>query len=37
MKDHELQPGGAPYEVYLNSPDEVPESELKTEVFWPIK
>lgn len=37
MKEHELQSAGAPYEVYLNSPDEVPESELKTEVYWPIR
>ena len=37
MKKHELQAAGAPYEVYLNSPDEVTESELKTEVYWPVK
>jgi effector-binding domain-containing protein len=37
MKEHELQPDGPPSEVYHNSPDEVPENELKTEVFWPVK
>lgn len=37
LKEHELESGDAPYEVYLNSPDEVPESELKTEVYWPLK
>ena len=36
MKEHKLQPGGPPCEVYHNSPDEVPENELKTEVFWPV-
>lgn len=36
MKRLGVHPAGPPYEVYLNSPDEVPESELKTEVYWPI-
>jgi effector-binding domain-containing protein len=27
---------GAPYEVYLNDPGQVPPDELRTEVVWPI-
>jgi effector-binding domain-containing protein len=30
------QPGGPPREVYLNEPGAVPESELLTEIDWPI-
>jgi AraC family transcriptional regulator len=30
------QPGGPPREVYLNEPGAVPDSELLTEVDWPI-
>lgn len=27
---------GAPYEVYLNDPRQVPADELQTEIVWPI-
>ena len=36
MKRLGVGPAGPPYEVFLNSPAEVPESELKTEVYWPV-
>lgn len=32
-----LQATGIYYEFYLNSPQEVPESELLTRVEWPVK
>jgi effector-binding domain-containing protein len=36
MADNGCRPAGAPREVYLNEPGEVPGSELLTEVDWPI-
>jgi effector-binding domain-containing protein len=37
LREHSLETAGAPYEVYLNSPEDVPESALRTEVYWPIR
>jgi effector-binding domain-containing protein len=36
MEVNGRRPGGPPREVYLNSPSEVPESELLTEIDWPV-
>ncbi len=36
MKSHELAAGGPMFEVYLNSPGEVPEADLVTEVYMPV-
>lgn len=37
MKDKGIPPRGAPWEVYLTDPGEVPNpAEWKTQVFWPI-
>lgn len=36
MTDSGCHPGGAPREVYLNDPGDVPEDELLTEIDWPI-
>lgn len=36
MTDNGRRPAGMPREVYLNDPDEVQESELATEVDWPV-
>jgi effector-binding domain-containing protein len=36
MTDNGLRPVGMMREVYLNDPGEVPESELLTEVDWPV-
>ncbi|MCR9159220.1 MAG: GyrI-like domain-containing protein [Nannocystaceae bacterium] len=37
MKDDALRPSGAPWEVYLTDPGEVPDpADWKTQVFWPI-
>ncbi len=37
MKEHGSKPGGAPWEVYLTDPGEVPNpAEWKTQVFWPL-
>lgn len=37
MKDNAVQPSGAPWEVYLTDPGEVPNpAEWKTQVIWPI-
>lgn len=37
MKDLEIQPAGAPYEIYLNDPAKVPPDELETELYWPAE
>lgn len=37
MEEKAMKSAGAPYEVYLNDPRDVPESELQTEVYWPIE
>lgn len=37
MKEHELEQAGPPYEVYLNSPQEVAEDQLRTELYWPVR
>jgi effector-binding domain-containing protein len=37
IASNNLEPAGACYEFYLNSPDEVPESELLTRIEWPVK
>jgi DNA gyrase inhibitor GyrI len=31
------EPSGGPVEVYVDDPGAVPESELRTEVFYPLK
>jgi effector-binding domain-containing protein len=36
MATNGKHPSGPPREVYLNSPAEVPESELLTEIDWPF-
>ena len=36
MTDNGCHPAGKAREIYLNDPGEVPESELLTEVDWPI-
>ncbi len=36
MSDHGHVPAGPPRETYLNDPTQVPESDLLTEVSWPI-
>ncbi|MBE0528495.1 MAG: GyrI-like domain-containing protein [Thermoleophilia bacterium] len=36
MTDNGCRPAGKAREIYLNDPGEVPESELLTEVDWPI-
>jgi len=30
------EPGGGPYEVYLNDPNTTPPEQLETEVVWPL-
>ena len=35
--DHGYEVAGAPYEMYLNDPQETPEEELQTQVVFPIK
>ncbi len=37
MKNNKCIPTGAAYEFYLNSPEEVPESELLTKIMFPLK
>jgi effector-binding domain-containing protein len=37
MKANGREPGGAPWELYVSDPDEVPASELRTEVYFPLK
>jgi effector-binding domain-containing protein len=37
MKKNQCIPTGVAYEFYLNSPEEVPESELLTRIMFPIK
>lgn len=34
---HGYQPAGPIYEFYLNSPDEVPESDLRTRIAVPVQ
>ncbi len=37
LKDNAVQRSGAPWEVYLTDPGEVPNpADWKTQVFWPI-
>lgn len=37
MADNAVQPGGAPWEVYLTDPAQVPNpAEWKTQILWPI-
>lgn len=36
MTDNGRRPAGMAREIYLNDPGEVPESELLTEVDWPV-
>ncbi|MFN8628780.1 MAG: GyrI-like domain-containing protein [Chloroflexota bacterium] len=31
-----LHAGGAPWESYVDNPDEVPPAELRTEIVWPL-
>lgn len=37
MTTNGRQPAGGPCEVYLDDPQAVPEAELRTEVFFPLK
>ncbi len=37
LKDKPYQATGVIYEFYLNSPAEVPESELQTQIVFPLK
>jgi len=37
IEEHHYEPVGTVYEVYFNSPGEVPESELLTRVDMPVK
>lgn len=38
LDDNDMTPGGAPWEIYLTDPGEVPNpEEWKTEVVWPIR
>ena len=36
LQEHGREPAGAPYEHYLNDPDEVPPGELRTRIVWPV-
>jgi Transcriptional regulator, effector-binding domain/component len=36
IKENGFQPAGMVYEVYLNSPAEVPPEELKTQIVFPL-
>jgi effector-binding domain-containing protein len=36
MDEHDLEPADGCWELYLNSPDEVPEPELATELLVPL-
>jgi effector-binding domain-containing protein len=37
MKKNSEQPGGAPWEVYLNSPAKVKPEALETAIYYPLK
>jgi AraC family transcriptional regulator len=37
MRSNGHEPAGYMWERYLNEPGKVPDSELMTEIFWPIK
>ena len=37
MEAEGYEPGGPPYEMYLNDPGEVPEAELQTLVLFPLR
>ena len=37
LKEQEVEADGEAFEFYLNSPDEVKQSELETEVLLPLK
>jgi effector-binding domain-containing protein len=37
VQDHGHELNGGPREVYLNTPDQVSEADLQTEVQWPIR
>ncbi len=37
IEQNNLEPTGIYYEYYLNSPQDVPESELLTRVEWPVR
>ena len=37
LEEHELTANGAPWEVYLNNPSEVPEAELITHIYQPVQ
>ena len=36
IKEKEIKTTEWMYEVYLNSPENTPEEELKTEIYFPI-
>lgn len=35
-KSHEIPLAKSMYEVYLDSPESVPEDKLRTDVYWPL-
>lgn len=37
MQKNQCTPTGVAYEFYLNSPEEVPESDLLTRIMFPVK
>jgi len=37
VEDNGLKSAGPVFEMYMNSPGEVPESELRTDMYWPVE
>jgi effector-binding domain-containing protein len=37
MKEKDIESPNMCYEIYLNDPENTPENELKTEIYFPIK
>ena len=36
MTENGHEPGGAPWELYVDDPEEVDVAELRTELYWPL-